>query len=160
MDFSNLDSAHPLACSSNKARLFKFKEEFGLRPISRLCALKSKCYSFEIACKHNEGINKRGVCIKCGNKTFTGSHLNKLKGIQKRTAREIHFEKYLKCLEKNIALRNIIYQITSKKQKLTTNITNKISLSSFDDKRYLLNCGIHSTPFSRSNQPFCEQCEM
>ena len=160
MDFSNLNPFHPLACVLNKAQLFKFKEEFGLQPISRLCALKSKVYSFELACNHKDGINKRGVCIKCENKIFTGSHLNKLKGIQKRTAREIHFQKYLSCLEKNIALRNIIHQIASKKQKLTTNVSNKISLSSFDDKRYILNCGVHSTPFSQSNQPFCDECDM
>lgn len=158
MDFSNLHHSHPLASSSNKAQLFKFKEEFALRPISRLCALKSKVYSFEIACEHEEGINKKGVCRKCKNRTFTGTHLNKLKGIQKKTAREIHFKKYLNCLEKNIALRNIVYQITSKKQKISTNVVQKISLSSFDDKRYLLNCGIHSKPFSSNNQPFCTEC--
>lgn len=160
MDFSNLNPNHPLACVLNKAQLFKLKEEFGLRPISRLCALKSKVYSFEIACEHSEGINKRGVCIKCENKSFTGSHLNKLKGIQRKTAREIHFEKYLACLEKNVALRNIVHQITSKKQKISTNVVHKISLSSFDDKRYLLNCGIHSQPFSSKNQPFCSECNV
>jgi len=159
MDFSNLHPSHPLMCVKNKAQLFKFKEEFGLRPISRLCALKSKVYSFEIACDHNEGINEKGVCFKCENKTATNiSHLNKLKGIQKRTAREIHFEKYLLCLERNIALRNIVYQITSKKQKISTNAVHKISLSSFDDKRYVLNCGVHSIPYSSSNQPFCSDC--
>jgi len=160
MDFSNLSPSHPLACVLNKAQLFKFKEEFGLRPISRLCALKSKVYSFEIACEHKDGIGKRGTCIKCENKSFSGSHLNKLKGIQKKTAREIHFEKYLNCLEKNIAIRSIVHQISSKKQSISTNVVNKISLSSFDDKRYLLNCGIHSEPFSKKNSPFCNICNL
>lgn len=160
MDFSNLHDSHPLFSIENKAKLFKFKEEFGLRPISRLCALKSKVYSFEVGCDHKEGINRRGVCITCQNKFFTGSNFNKLKGIQTKRAREIHFQKYLNCLLSQRCQRDEVYQITSKSQKITTNLVNKISLSSFDDKRYIFNCAIHSEPYSHSNTPFCDICEM
>lgn len=160
MDFSNLHTSHPLFSSENKAQLFKFKEEFGLRPISRLCALKSKVYSFEVACTHKEGINENGVCRVCKNIEFSVSNINKLKGIQKKTAREIHFEKYLKCLQLDHAQRDKVYQITSRNQIISTNLVNKISLSSFDDKRYIKNCAIHSEPYSFLNNPFCEECQM
>jgi hypothetical protein len=158
MDFSNLDKSHPLFSLENKALLFKFKEEFSLNPISRLCALKSKVYSFETACKHKVGMDRLGRCRECFNTTFKGQNFNKLKGIQKKTAREIHFDKYLKCVKSIHSQRNIIYQISSKKQKLSTDVVNKISLSSFCDKRYILNCGIHSEPYCENNNPFCTLC--
>lgn len=159
MDFSNLNKNHPLYSHANRALLFKFKEEFSLTPISRLCALKSKVYSFETACKHKIGMNSSGQCIKCGNLKFTGENFNKLKGIQKKTAREIHFEKYLKCVKSANSQRDLVYQIASKKQKLSTNVVNKISLSSFCDKRFILNCGIHSHPYHEKNHPFCKICK-
>jgi hypothetical protein len=158
MDFSNLHKNHPLFSSANRALLFKFKEEFSLTPISRLCALKSKVYSFETACTHKIGMNSKARCFECGNNEFTGKNFNKLKGIQKKTAREIHFEKYLKCVKSANFQRDLVYQISSKKQKLTTNVVNKISLSSFCDKRFILNCGIHSFPYHEQNTSFCKIC--
>jgi len=157
-DFSNLDKNHPLFSEKNKAELFKFKEEFCLRPISRLCALKSKVYSFEILCEHKEGIDGRSKCIKCRNSKGKYLNFNKLKGIQKKTAREIHFEKYLKCLKNLAHERSRVHQITSSAQHVHTKFINKVSLSSFDDKRYIYNCGIHSEPFSDNNVNFCAIC--
>lgn len=162
MDFSNLHENHPLFSMKNKTQLFKFKEEFALKPISRFCALKSKCYSFELACEHKEGINKEGVCFRCNNtpKNKNTSHYNRLKGVQQSTARQIHFEKYVKCISSVYCRRDHVRQITSKAQKITTNFLNKISISSFDDKRYLLNCGIHSEPYHQKNKPYCLFCKM
>jgi hypothetical protein len=158
MDFSNLNLKHPLFSDENKARLFKFKEEFGLRPISRLCALKSKVYSFEVACEHEIGVNQNGLCFQCFNTSFTGKNVNKLKGIQKRTARNITFASYLKCLSEFSAQRERTFQIVSKKQKIETTMVSKISLSSFCDKRFILNCGIHSRPYSYLTSSFCKKC--
>jgi len=158
MDFSNLNPLHPLFSNENIAQLFKFKEEFGLRPISRLCALKSKVYSFEIGCHHNVGVDFSGLCLECKNKTFSGSNVNRLKGIQKRTARNIHFSNYLKCLTDFTAQREKTFQIISKKQKISTNMVSKISLSSFCDKRFILNCGIHSRPYSNEQNSYCFEC--
>ena len=160
MDFSNLNPSHPLFSKENKAQLFKFKEEFGLRPISRLCALKSKVYSFEIGCSHDIGVNTFGLCLFCGNVKFTGANVNKLKGIQKRTTRDIQFSSYYNCLTNFIAQREKVFQIISKKQKIQTNMVSKISLSSFCDKRFLMNCGVHSDPYSNENISFCNVCKM
>ena len=160
MDFSNLNKEHPLFSNENKAQLFKFKEEFGLRPISRLCALKSKVYSFEVGCQHDIGVGFNGLCLECQNKTFTGENMNKLKGIQRQTVRKIHFSNYLNCLSDFTAQRVSTFQITSKKQKITTNKVSKISLSAFCDKRFLLNCGIHSRPYSNEKNSFCCICHI
>jgi hypothetical protein len=104
------------------------------------------------------GMDSKAKCLKCSNTKFLGTNFNKLKGIQKKTAREIHFQKYLKCVKSIYCQRDQVYQITSKKQKITTNVVNKISLSSFCDKRFILNCGIHSIPYSDKNSPFCNKC--
>jgi hypothetical protein len=160
MDFSNLNTLHPLFSPENKAQLFKFKEEFALRPISRFCALKSKVYSFESACTHNIGVGYNGRCLHCNNVCFTGKNFNRLKGVQKRTAKDVHFSKYLSCLSEIKAHRERVTQIISNKQKLYTNVVSKIGLSSFCDKRFIFNCGIHSEPYSTKNEPFCNICEM
>lgn len=160
MDFSNVHQSHPLFSEKNKTQLFKFKEEFGLRPISRFCALKAKCYSFEIPCNHVEGMDKLGNCRVCKNKITHFSNINKLKGIQQSTARQIHFEKYVNCLKSIYCQRNSVHQITSKAQSISSVFLSKISLSSFDDKRFLLNCGVHSRPYGGGVSPFCSICEM
>lgn len=163
-DFSNLHPQHPLFSNRNKAKLFKFKEEFGLQPISQICALKSKTYSIEVSCTCKKGISNDGYCIECKNQSNNSSFFtNKLKGVNKLATREILFQNYLDCLLKNSTKKSILYQIRSKKQQLTTTRASKLSLSSFDDKRFLLNCGIHSTPYLISNisqSPYCFICKV
>lgn len=160
MDFSNLNPSHPLFDPKNKAQLFKLKEEFGFAPLSRMCAIKSKVYSFEVACSHDIGMNSNGVCSFCRNKQLTPHNINRLKGIQKRVTREIHFSNYLKCIQQPYIQRELLSHIESKKHQVSTVLINKISLSSFDDKRYLLNCGIHTEPYSPENNPFCTKCNL
>lgn len=160
MDFSNLDQNHPLFDPKNKAQLFKLKEEFAFTPLSRMCAIKSKVYSFEVACEHDIGMNSNGVCSFCRNKRFTPSNVNRMKGIQRNVARQIHFSRYLKCIRESYVQREILTHIESRKHQLSTVLVNKISLSSFDDKRYLLNCGIHTEPYSSKNSPFCTLCQI
>ena len=52
-DFSNLPKSHELFDDSNRARLFRFKEELGLKPILRYVGLASKVYCIQIACCHS-----------------------------------------------------------------------------------------------------------
>lgn len=160
MDFSNLNPSHPLYDPKNKAQLFKLKEEFAFTPLSRMCAIKSKVYSFEVACTHDIGMNSNAVCAFCRNKHLTPHNINRLKGIQKRVTRQIHFSNYLKCIKEPHIQRELLSHIESKKQQVSTILVNKVSLSSFDDKRYLFNCGIHTEPFHSNNSPFCKKCKI
>lgn len=162
-DFSNLHPSHPLSSQENKAILFKFKEEFGLQPISRICALKSKTYSIEVACNCKVGIDNSGICLKCKNLSNDTYQCNKLKGINKSATREILFENFYRCLLENIPQKSLMYQIRSHKQQITTVRLNKLSLSSFDDKRFIFNCGIHSYPYidcKIPQSPYCFICKM
>lgn len=174
-DFSNLNPKHPFYDVSKRAHLFKFKEEFSLYPIARICALKSKVYAIQTCCDCNIGINQFGFCIYCRNvwdkwthkdalyETDFGDETIKIKGIDKRSAREIYFDNYLQCLFHNIPQRHFVRHIRSEKHQLSTSILNKLSLTAFDDKRYILNCGVHSLPYSKnvySQSPYCYECQI
>ena len=44
-------------------------------------------------------------------------------------------------------------KIGSKKHKICTQESNKISLSCFDDKRYILDDGVNTLPYGHRNIP-------
>ena len=52
-DFSNPPKSHELFDDSYRVRLFRFKEELGLKPILRYVGLASKVYCLQIACCHS-----------------------------------------------------------------------------------------------------------
>ena len=69
------------------------------------------------------------------------------------------FEDYLFCLQNQRAQRTDDFRITSKCQQISSNIIRKIALSGFMDKRYVLDCGIHTVPFSLDNNSRCYEPE-
>ena len=69
------------------------------------------------------------------------------------------FEDYLYCLQNQRAQRTDDFRITSKCQQISSNIIRKIALSGFMDKRYVLDCGIHTVPFSLDNNSRCYEPE-
>ena len=156
-DFSNLHTTHPLFSNENKAKLFRFKEEFGLSLVKRFVALRSKCYIFEIECSHDDGFDEKGKCkLKCDE---NGLRIKStLKGIVKSAKATLTINNYLKCLKDSKLQRVTQTCIRSKKHTLTTSQVRKISLSCMDDKRYILDCGIHSKPYSYDKSSSCTQC--
>ena len=131
-DFSNLPTSHNLYDVSNKAKLFRFKEEFGCAPIHRFVGLRSKCYAFEVGCDH-KNINKATKnCDDCHNKNvFTK---NTLKGVTQTAQKHITFENYLNILQQGSLMRSKQTTIKSHEHQMSTVETTKISLSAFDDK--------------------------
>ena len=70
-----------------------------------------------------------------------------LKGVSKRSKNQFTFENYLFRLQNQRPERISDYRILSKSQQISSNIVRKIALSGFMDKRYVLDCGIHTVPF-------------
>ena len=167
-DFSNLPKTHCLFDESNRSKLFHFKEEFGLHPILRIVSLGSKVYSIQLACCHN--FNKK-IHGKCENHNFvysdTDQHLNQytftdklvLKGISKHAKCKFSFQDYFECLQKQVARRALDFRIQSKNHKLSSSLVHKIALSGFCDKRFILDCGVHSTPYGMNNLSVCSAYE-
>ena len=83
-----------------------------------------------------------------------------LKGITKIAKNNFAFHDYLSCLTGQISKRALEYRIQSKKQIISSTVTKKIALAGFSDKRYILDCGIHSRPYSidRSSKCYANEC--
>ncbi|XP_034236350.1 uncharacterized protein LOC117642369 [Thrips palmi] len=118
LDTSNYNPLHPLYSLENKGRLLCVKDELAGRPISEAIFIKSKCY-----------------CIQVDDDTCT----KKLKGVSRRSVdKRLTFDDYLNCLYENRKIFVQQMQITNKDFKLYTAKSNRLAISSFDDKSYYL----------------------
>ena len=80
--------------------------------------------------------------------------IKKIDGKESNTAKEVsiatEFKKFKDVLF-NEKIRHKIKRIQSKKHKLETYEIDKISLSCFDDKRYMLDDGIYTLSYFHKN---------
>jgi hypothetical protein len=131
MDFSNYDRSNPLFNNEHKAELGYFKDELkGTQICTEFVGLRAKCYALKL--KDAQMILEKKVCKGLGRIAIT----NRLK-----------FKHYKKCLYKRKLKRFHFHSIRSTKQNVSTVLINKKAISHFDSKRWLFNCGIHSSPY-------------
>ena len=102
------------------------KDEFGGVIVSEFVELKSKMYSI---------------------KQIDGKEDNTAKGVNIATK----FDKFEDVLFNKKNIRHKMKRIQSKKHKLETYEIHKISLSCFDDKRYVLDDGIYTLSYFHKN---------
>lgn len=137
LDSSNFDKNHPLYDSSRKSALGYFKSETGNQKIEKFVGLRSKVYAFKTADKLHK---------KC-------------KGIAKSYRKQIPLSAYERCLETISSHVQNQYTLSAKSHKVSLMRSQKLAFSSFDDKTYLLPCGIHSLPyFSREIEKNKKKC--
>lgn len=129
-DFSNYPVDHHLFSADGKREPGLFKDEVGGRIITEFVGLRSKMYSFKV---EGEG----GMVEE--NKTAKGVKASVIK-------RQLHHEDYKNCLFEQSQLEHNFNHITSKSHSVVTALKRKISLSPFDDKRFLLN-NVKSVPY-------------
>ena len=122
-DFSNYSKDSKFFNETNKKVIGKMKDEFGGVIIIEFAGLKSKMYLIKI---------------------IDGKEHN----TAKRVSIAIEFENVL--FNKKI-IRHKMKRIQSKKHKLGTYEIDKISLSCFDNKRYVLDDGIHTLSYFHKN---------
>ncbi len=128
LDCSNFERNHIMYSEENRGKLGFLKSET-LMPICEFIGLKCKMYAFRF-----------GNTVK---KTA--------KGVKKSALKNIGFDTYKKVLENASLIRNSQYSIISNKHNLKTIFQNKISLSAFYDKKYLLEDGINSFSYGHYN---------
>ena len=121
-DFSGYPKKSVYYEGSNKKVLGKMKDGFNGTKISEFIGLKSKMYSL----------------ISTDDK-----EVNKAKGISKK----LRHKGYLDVLFNKKVIRHNIKRIQSKLHEIGTYDVFKISLSCFDDKRYVLNDGINTLAY-------------
>ena len=102
------------------------KNEFGGVIVIKFVGLKSKMYSM---------------------KKIDGKECNTAKGVNIAT----EFNKFKDVLFNEKIIRHKMKRIQSKKHKLGTYEIDKISLSCFDDKRYMLDDGIYMVAYFRKD---------
>ena len=123
-DNSDYPENSPYYCNANKKVIGKFKDEACGVPIIEFVGLRSKMY---IYLKNDE----------TGGKTAKGIKKNVIKN-------NIQHEDYKNVLLNNEQLHHKMKTIRSQKRQLGSYEMNKVSLSCFDDKRYIHDNGISS----------------
>ncbi len=126
-DTSNYNKTHPCFSEICKKQVGKMKDEFGGIPLKKYLGLRSKLYSI---------MSVESVCTK------------RAKGVKRNVVEnEITFHDYEAALFANMNQYRSMNLIKSQKHVLYTCNLNKLALSSFDDKRFILSDNIHTLPY-------------
>ena len=134
-DTSDYPENHPsgIPTGINKKVLGMFKDEAAGKIIKEFVGLRSKLYSF---------------------KMDEGKESKKCKGIKKQVVESsISHEDYKTCLrtgKEQLRKQNIL---RSYEHEVFTEEVNKVALSALDDKRYILNDGIHTLAWGHYRIP-------
>ena len=127
-DNSDYSKSSKFYFDENKKVIGKFKDEAAGNPIVRFAGNKRKMYSYEVELPDGE-IKNNKAC----------------KGISKNvTKRDLEHKDYLSVLQNKTIRKHKMKTIRSDHHIVSSYEINKISLSCFDDKRYILDDGITS----------------
>ena len=129
--FSNYSKDSTFYEDNNKKVIGKMKDEFGSAIIDQFIGLKSKMYSI---------------------KKIDGSESSTTKGVNTAT----EFNKFKRVLFNKKVIRLKMKRIQAKKHKIGTYEIDKISLSCFDDERYVLDDGVNTLAYFHKD---CEKCD-
>ena len=141
-DTSNYPCKHPsgMKINVNKRVIGKFKDEAGGEIITKFVGLRAKNYAYT----YDHLIGLASLTFLFGE---DGAEHKKCKGIKKCvTKNSISFEDYETCLFTNIDQLRKMYVFRSRGHDVYSEQVNKIALSANDDKRVILEDGIHTRP--------------
>ena len=130
-DFSNNSKDSTFYDDTNKKVVGKMKDEYGIAIIDQFIGLKSKMYSI---------------------KEINGSESSTTKGVNIAT----EFNEFKDVLFNKKVIRHKMKRIQAKKDKIGTCEIDKISLSCFDDKRYVLDDGVNTLAYFHKD---CNKCD-
>lgn len=131
-DTSDYPKEHPLYSIKNKKVAGKFKDESNGLIITSFVGLRSKMYSYVMDCPELD-LDKTGKVNK---------H-QKLKGVPRAVvSNSVDHQLYKKCLEDIDFKHNVsFHSLRSQNHQVYTQKQSKTGLSSFDDKRFILEDG-------------------
>lgn len=125
IDFSNYPPSNPYHNSEHQGELFLMKDEAGGSPINSFVGLRAKSYSIEFSDLTNK---------------VTG------KGIPKHQLQNITHQDLEQTLIQNNQSHTYSKHLRSFKHQVYTINERKVALSAYDNKRHVLNDGIHTLP--------------
>ena len=156
MDFSNYPKTHPLYDASNAKIPGYFKDESMGNDINEVVAIRSKNYHHTVTAGKYSDIKKvmqpNAIC----------------KGLGKVFAARLTMPLFRDCLGLSrrdmVSLRCKTYNIRSYSFQVSTIESLKLALSAYDNKRFILNCGIHSLPYGHYKisqyGDYCLECSI
>ena len=129
--------------NDNKKVIGKFKDEAAGNPITEVVALKPKMYAYETEMVRKKICGKMYLLVN----NITKNN-KKAKGVKKyvvkKSIKQSHFKD---CLFNNQIMYHKMRTIRSDHHVISSYEINKISLSCYDDKRYILDDGISSLAY-------------
>ena len=129
-DTSEYAQDHPLHSLTNKKVLGKMKDETHGIPIQEFIGLRPKMYSI-LYTQNDKLVEKKTA-----------------KGIKKSvTKRKLRHANYKECLFEKRQTMASMNQIRSERHEIYSIKLNKIGLSPYDDKRYILNDGMNTLAY-------------
>ena len=130
LDTSNYKIEHELYTDKNKKVIGKFKDECGGKKIVEFVGLRAKCYSFEME---------------------DGDSIQKSKGIRKNMMSSVRHGHYVRTLKNLDPVSKTGRQIRSHHHILYTTIFEKLVLSPYDDKRWILPDGVSTLSYGHND---------
>jgi hypothetical protein len=131
MDYSNYPKNSSRYSAARQNQLGFWKDELAGKSFEEFAGLASKTYSMQVEGREHGDIVNQSKC----------------KGVKKGYRKTIPFSEYKKCLTGMEKHRVKQFAIQSKNHIIQTVSQNRLAFSSFDDKRYIMPCGIHSVPY-------------
>ena len=122
LDLSDYPTEHPLFNPVNKKVPLTMTDELNGQVMEEAVLLRSKLYGI----KYQGGVKQSA------------------KGVQKSVKTSLHHDKFLNCLKSQSVERAPMTTITSEKHQIVVIMTNKVALSCFDDKRFILEPGLET----------------
>lgn len=122
-----------------------FKDELNGKIITEFVGLRAKCYAvrslddepYSKKNKKKQMDEKKRKRAPCGR--YYNDDMKKSKGVKKCVvSQKITFDNYVECIQNNCELKTTQKTIRSFKHTLYSIRQNKVALSPFDDKRYLI----------------------
>jgi hypothetical protein len=140
LDTSNFDPNHHLHRLDRKSKLGFFKSETSNNLVQKFIGLRSKCYAFKTT--------KNEQSFKC-------------KGVVKAYRKGLTMDVYQKCIDEISRFETKQRSLVSKNHVIQLQKRVKLAFTSYDDKFFLLDCGIHTRPYGhyKNCQSHCQICE-
>ena len=128
LDLSEYPKNHKLYDPTNKKVPLKKKDELNGLMLEEVVCLRSKLYSIK----------------------FSGGVKQSAKGVQRSVKKTLNHDLFQHVLSSGTSIHKKTTQMRSLNHQLVVAQVNKVALSAFDDKRFLLDCGIKSLAYGHS----------
>lgn len=141
LDTSNFDPSHSLFSKEHESQLYFMKFEMATHEIGSFISLKAKVYNILMFLRDRKGVGKDITERDDGL-----GEVRKVKGVPRTAVRELQHDHFLNVLSNNEKIVKMYHKLAPSNHIIHLVREKKTALTSFDDKRYVLECGIHSRP--------------